>query len=119
MRKRLRDWALAVLAMAFLAPVSSYAVGAAEERDLRLRAFVVHAADEVAEVASEEIGTLVRRVIDAERQSLPSSPTFVEDLIGIEGSLLERMRTEPGPDPAAPPLMAIWPVACVLVSASG
>jgi superfamily II DNA or RNA helicase len=88
--------------------------GAAEERDLRLKAFVVGPSGEPVEVNPVRIGDVVRNICGAERQATPS--WIVDTLPDVEASLLIRLRQDAVPERASPPLVAVWPVACVLAS---
>lgn len=91
--------------------------GTAEERDLRLRAFVMAPEGEPLEVAAEQIGEVVRAVCAAERQATPSWAP--EALAEVESALFGRIRQEAVLGRTAPPLVAIWPVSCVLASIAG
>ncbi|SDE18146.1 helicase-related protein [Belnapia rosea] len=91
--------------------------GTAEERDLRLRAFLIGQSGDPVEVAEGQIGAVVRHVCSAERQATPSG--LPERLEQVEAALMERIRQEAMQDHAAPPLLAVWPIACVLAAVVG
>jgi hypothetical protein len=93
--------------------------GMAEERELRLRAYIISEHGGEAEVDPGAIGDLVRRISSADRQASPSQPDIAAGLPAIEATLIERLRREPAAGPTSPPLAAIWPVACALVSLGG
>ena len=88
--------------------------GQAEERDLRLRAFTVAEEGGPASIKPERIGALVRDLCAAERQTTPKSSLPSRRLIASNEAALSEMRADP--DPTGPPVRAIWPVACVLVT---
>ena len=94
----------------------SLKAGVAEERQLRLRAFIISEHGGATEVDPGAIGDLIRRICSADRQAAPSQPRIAAALPAIEAELIEQLRREPGVDLASPPLAAIWPVACALVS---
>ena len=88
--------------------------GTAEERDLRLRVFVIGHSGDPAEVAPGQIGEVVRHICSAERQAMPSS--LPENLVEVEADLMVKIRQETISERAAPSLVAVWPIACVLAS---
>jgi hypothetical protein len=108
-----------VAVMVFAVQRLEIKAGTAEERELRLRAFVVREAGEAAEVDPGAIGDLVRSISGADRQAVPSQAGIAAALPAIESSLIERLRREPVADPNSPPLAAIWPVTCALITLNG
>lgn len=108
-----------VAVMVFAVQRLEIKAGMAEERELRLRAYIISEHGGEAEVDPGAIGDLVRRISSADRQASPSQPDIAAGLPAIEATLIERLRREPAAGPTSPPLAAIWPVACALVSLGG
>lgn len=101
-------------------------IGMAEERELRLRGFLINDVGELTEIAGDEFGRLVRRLCSAERQATPASPLLAPDLAGREAGLVEqlrqdhaRQRQEQYEGTGTPPLVAIWPAGCFVVALTG
>ena len=90
--------------------------GQAEERDLHLMAFVVPEEGSVTPLVPERLGAVVRDVCVAERQTTPKSSLPPRQLIAADEAAVSELRGDPSLDPTGPPIRAIWPVACVLVT---
>lgn len=104
----------AVAVMFFAVQRLEMAGGTPEERDLRLRAFVAGGPNQVQELVGEAVGQIVRQICNADRQATPAS--IPDGVLEIEASLIDRIKREAVQERATPPIIAVWPVGCVIAS---